>query len=110
MNIQTFLINIGAFLNSIVVPFLIALAGLVFIWNAFRYFILGGANEESQAKARTLATWGIAAFVFIVSLWGIVNLFVTGLGLTNTGVCSDYIIGSNSGCLNGSPVPINGLI
>jgi succinate dehydrogenase/fumarate reductase cytochrome b subunit len=80
MNIQSYLVEIGKFGDNIIVPFLLALAGLMFMWNAFRYFILGGANEESQAKARTLALWGIIAFVLILSLWGIVNLLVEGFG------------------------------
>jgi len=81
MNIQTFLTNILIFLNKSVIPFLLALAFVVFLWNVVRYFIIGGSNEDSQEKARSLATWGIMAFVIIVSLWGIVNLLVTGFGL-----------------------------
>lgn len=97
MNIQTFLTNILTFLNGTIMPFLIALAFVFFLWNAFRYFIVGGANEESQEKAKTLAMWGIAAFVFIVSLWGIVNLLVGGLGFgTNTPTTSDYIQSKNT--------------
>lgn len=91
MDIQTFLTNILAFLNNSVVPFIMALAGLFFFWNTVRYFIIGGANEESQQKAKTLATWGIAAFVVILSLWGIVNLLVDGLGLQNETPASDYM-------------------
>ncbi len=111
MDIQTFLTNIAAFLNATVLPFIIAIAFVAFIWNAFRYFILGGANPAEQEKARTLALWGILAFVLLLSLWGIVNMLVSGLSLTNTGVCSDYILDRiDGGCLNGSPLPINGLI
>lgn len=53
----------------------------------------------------------IVAFVFIISLWGIVNLIVNGLGLNMSVPCSDYMIETtDSGCLDGSVVPINGLI
>jgi hypothetical protein len=82
MDIQTFLTNIGKFLSDIIVPAIFAIAGLMFIVNAFRYFILGGANPEEQEKAKALAIWGIMAFVITLSLWGIVNLLVAGLGLT----------------------------
>jgi predicted PurR-regulated permease PerM len=92
MNIQTFLEGVLTFLNTIILPFLLALAFLFFIWNATRYFIIGGGSEESQEKAKTLALWGIAAFVFIVSLWGIVNLIVSGLGFpSNDSVLPDYV-------------------
>lgn len=91
MNIQSYLIAIIDFMDKVLLPFLIALAGFMFIWNAFRYFILGGANEESQQKAKTLALWGIAALVLIVSLWGVVNLLVSGFNLGNTPMTPDYI-------------------
>ena len=92
MNIQAFLTSILTFLNSIILPFLITIAFLFFLINATRYFIIGGASEENQEKAKTLALWGIAAFVFILSLWGIVNLIVGGLDLTNMPMTPDYMI------------------
>ncbi len=98
MNIQTFLGDILTFLDKIIFPLLFALAFLFFIWNATRYFIIGGANEESQVKAKRLAFWGIAAFVFIMSLWGIVNLFVGGLGFgTSTVIFPDYYVSGGGG-------------
>lgn len=81
MNLQTLLLNILYFLNETIVVALLSIAGLVFLWNAARYFIIGGSNEDSQKKARSLALWGILAFVFILSISGIVNMFVIGLGL-----------------------------
>lgn len=92
MNIQTLLTNILTFLNGTIVPFLLAVATFIFIWNAVRYFVLDGSNEESQQKARSLAFWGIGAFVIIVSLWGVVNLIVNGLGFARPmGITPDYI-------------------
>ncbi len=91
MDLQTLLANILKFLNTTIIPLLMAIAFLVFIWNIARYFIIGGANEESQEKARSLALWGIAAFVVMISLWGIVNLFVNGLGLKNDPITPDYM-------------------
>jgi hypothetical protein len=84
MNLQTFLTNIAVFLDQTILPAIIALAGFFFVWNAARYFIIGGANPDDQEKARTLALWGILAFVFIASIWGIVRMMVGGLNLGNT--------------------------
>ena len=92
MNIQTLLTGILTFLNDVIVPFLLALAGLVFLWNAFRYFIIGGSNEEDQTRAKSLALWGITAFVIMISLWGIVNLLVAGLGFGGySSLLPDYV-------------------
>ncbi|MEX2340924.1 MAG: hypothetical protein WD605_01235 [Candidatus Paceibacterota bacterium] len=92
-NLQEFIIGITLFISNILIPFLFGLALLFFIWNVFRYFILGKQNSPDQESARRLALYGIAAFVFLVSLWGIVNLLVGGLGLnrSNFPVEPDYI-------------------
>ena len=92
MTLQTFLEDITTFGNKVVIPLLFSLAFLFFIVNAARYFIIGGANQEEQKKARALALWGIVAFVLMVSIWGIVNLFVSGLNLeANWPVCPDFL-------------------
>ena len=103
MILQTLLLGILSFLNGTVVPFLLAIAFLVFIWNVFRYFIVGGENEESQGQARSLALWGIGAFVIIVSIWGIVNLLVSGFGFGRTGaITPDYMCDKAGGnCVGG---------
>ena len=100
MNLQTFLGDLIAFGNTVVIPLLFALAFLFFIWNATRYFIIGGANPEEQKKAKSLALWGIIAFVLMVSIWGIVNLLIAGLNLDNyhSPLCPDFLrIGTCAG-------------
>ncbi len=91
------LVNLLAFLNGTVVPLLLAVAFLYFLWNVARYFIAGGAESDKQESARRLAMWGIMAFVVIVSLWGIVNMFFYGFGLTQTtSITPDYMQGKNN--------------
>jgi hypothetical protein len=92
MGIQDFILDVVSFLNSSIVPFLFAIAFLVFVWNAVRYFVIGGSNETEQEKARSLATWGLAAFIIMVSLWGIVNMFVSGFGIGRSRcIVPDYL-------------------
>ncbi len=103
-NIQSVLTNFLSFLNETIIPFLFAFAFLIFIWNAARYFIIGGANPDDQEKARGLAMWGVAAFVIIISLWGIVNLVVAGFGLGDkTPPTPDYIQQKKYGDVNYNP-------
>ncbi len=90
MDIQTLLQSIGNIFNNAIFPFILALAGFVFLYNVVRYFIIGGANSEDQEKARTLALWGILAFVFIVSIWGIVNTLANIFG-GNPAITPDYM-------------------
>ena len=101
--LQDFISGFAGFLNSTLVPLLFALAFLFFLVNATRYFIIGGDKEAERAKARTFATWGIIAFVLMVSIWGIVNLLVNGFGIDNSGpICPDFLPGTSgpgSNCL-----------
>lgn len=89
MDIQTFLVNFVSFANNVVIPFLIGIAFLFFIVNAFRYFILGGTSEDGKEKARALALYSVLAFVFILVFWGLVNMFAGSLGLAGRGLPSD---------------------
>ncbi len=95
-SLQNFLRNISTFIGDTLVPFLFAIAFLAFVINAVRYFIIGAGNQESRDTARVYALYSIYAFVFLVCLWGIVNL------LTNTifgpesekAITPDYILKS----------------
>lgn len=74
-----------AFINDILVPVLMAIALIVFLWGIYKYFIYGAANESEKAEGRWFALWGVIGFVIIVALWGIVNLFMGTLGLSAGG-------------------------
>lgn len=91
-SLQEFIISLMTFINNVLLPFLFGLALLFFVWNAFRFFILGSSEQASRDKAKQLALYSIAAFVFLVSVWGIVNLLVNGLGLSgDESIVPDYI-------------------
>jgi len=73
------------------------LALLFFLYNAFRLFILKSSDTEAQESAKRFALYSIVAFVFLVSIWGIVNLIVNGLGISGEyDVVPDYMMNSPS--------------
>lgn len=85
-NLGTFLSSIIGFINSFVIPFIWAIAFVVFIWGIFQYFIAGGADEEKRSQGKQLMVWGVVAFFVMSSVWGIVNV-LTGtfqFGNSNT--------------------------
>lgn len=77
-------------INTILVPSLIALAFIVFLWGVYKYFIQGAANESDKAEGRKFAMWGIIGFVIIVSVWGLVNIVKTTLNLPSNGSPSNH--------------------
>ncbi len=79
--------------NALVVlaTFFVAVGLLGFIYNIIRYFIIESGNEEGRANAKRYALWSIMGFVFVVSIWGLVNLLVTSSDIgRELIVCPDY--------------------
>lgn len=79
-----FMTNVLDFINSVVIPFILAIGFLVFIWGIFQYFIVGGANEEAKENGKSLIMYAIGGFVVILAFWGIVNIISNGIGLEDT--------------------------
>ena len=82
--ISEFMGNILAFIDSIVIPFILAIGFLVFVWGMFKYFIQGGANDDAKESGKSLIMYAIAGYVVILAFWGIVNILSNGLGLEDT--------------------------
>lgn len=78
--IALFFANILVFIDAILVPFIFALAFVVFLWGVFQYFIAGGADEEKRKQGRSFILWSVIGFFLMVSIWGLVNLLGTSLG------------------------------
>jgi hypothetical protein len=71
---------IGILSNSII-PVIIALAGLYFVWGIINYFFFQASSDEARAKGRAFALWGILGFVALFSVWGFVNIVIDTLGI-----------------------------
>ena len=78
--------NILAFSNNTLIPFILGIGFLVFVWGMFRYFIAGGANDEAKEQGKSLMVYATLGFVFVIIFWGIINLVETSTGLTDTAV------------------------
>lgn len=90
--VQGYIVSILQFINFILLPLLFSIALLFFLVNMARYFILKSDNDGEREKARMLALYGVGAFVILVSMWGIVNMFVSGLEIDDDRArCPDYL-------------------
>jgi hypothetical protein len=81
-NLFGLLCRIGQFLNS-VVPVLIALAVVYFVWGVVSYVI--ASDEEAKKTGRNRIIFGIIGLAVIIGMWGLVNLLGNTFGLNNTG-------------------------
>jgi uncharacterized membrane protein YidH (DUF202 family) len=77
----TLLKNILTFANTVLIPFIIGIGFLVFVWGMFRYFIAGGANDEAKESGKSLMIYATLGFVLIIVFWGIINLLTQSTGL-----------------------------
>ncbi len=90
-NFGTFVQGADNLVNNFLIPFLIALAVLAFIYGVFQYFIAGGADEEKRAAGRGLMLYALIGFVAIVALWGIVNFLVDAFGFESSDATKNKI-------------------
>ena len=81
-NVLGILCRIGQILNAIV-PVLIALAVVFFIWGVIGYLISG--DEEAKKKGRDRMIYGIIGLAVIVGMWGLVNILARTFNISNTG-------------------------
>ncbi len=92
-NLQSTLTSLLGFFEGYLIPFLLGIAFLIFVFNAIRFFVWGSNESEGRENAKNLALYSLASFVFILSFWGIVNLLAGGIGLQDCGsdLIPDYI-------------------
>ena len=71
---------ISNFIN-LLIPFIMALALLFFIWGVFKYFVLGGGDEEKQSEGKKFMVYSIMGLVLMLAVWGIVQIVINLLGI-----------------------------
>ncbi len=81
--IDAFSLYILGFIQEVLIPFILSIGFLVFVWGMFQYFIRGGANDEAKESGKSLIMYAVAGFVVILAFWGIVNIFANGIGLSD---------------------------
>ena len=79
-NIGYILCQIHEIFNS-VIPVLLALGVIYFVWGVVQYFI--GSDEEAKKRGKNRIIFGIIGLTVIVSVWGIVAVIVNTFGLNS---------------------------
>jgi hypothetical protein len=79
--IEGIVCKIGNILN-VVVPVLIVLAVIYFIWGVITYVI--GGDEEAKKKGRDKIIFGIIGLAVIIAVWGLVKILTNTFGINTT--------------------------
>lgn len=62
-----------------IIPILIGLAVLLFIWGLLRYYM--SDNQNTKKEAVRIIGYGVVSIFVMVSMWGLVNFISYSLGL-----------------------------
>jgi hypothetical protein len=80
-DLGTILNDILNIANNILIPFILGIGFLVFVWGMFKFFIYGGADDEAKSSGKSLMVYATLGFVLIIVFWGVVNLIASSTGL-----------------------------
>ena len=79
-NLQGVLCKVSELLNA-VIPVLIALGVVYFVWGVVSYVI--SSDEEAKKAGRDRIIYGIIGLAVIIGMWGLVNILKNTFGLGN---------------------------
>lgn len=82
-NVGSFIINT---INNVFVPVIFAIAFIVFVWGAFKAFIIGASDGSAKEEGKNLMLWGLIGFFVMVSVWGLVNILTGTIRFGNTNI------------------------
>ncbi len=63
-----------------IIPLLMALAVVGFIYGIIQYF-MNPDNEEKRKKGKTYLLWGLIGLFVMVSIWGLVGILSDTFGI-----------------------------
>ena len=78
------LLNLRKWLN-IIIPILIIVAVVYFIWGVIQYVVMSKGDEEAQAAARNKIVYGLIGIFVILSVYGLVFFLGRTLGVGQGG-------------------------
>lgn len=79
--ISAIICKIAAWVN-LIIPIVIGLAVLIFIWGVVQYVI--AKEEEAKTEGRDKMIYGLIGLAVIVSVWGLVAVLKNSFGISNT--------------------------
>ena len=89
-------------LFGLVLPILVSLGVIYFIWGVVQYVI--NDEEEAKTKGRDRIIYGLIGLAVIIGMWGLVNILLQTFGLQNSTAPSlVQLTGASYNCPNPGP-------
>jgi hypothetical protein len=93
--LEGFLSSVQGILDTIL-PILISLAVIYFIWGVVQYII--GDGEEAKKTGKERIIYGLIGFAVILSMWGLVDILVGTFGLKVSAPGLSTVVPQSSAC------------
>jgi Type IV secretion system pilin len=71
-------------IGSSVIPLIFALAMVMFVWGAVKFFFINGGEPEEITKGKQFMLWGLIALAVMISVWGLVGIIGDTFDLDTT--------------------------
>ncbi len=82
-SLQTVILDISDMID-ILIPVLMAVGVLVFIWGIVKYITAGG-DAEKEKEARGYIIYGLIGVLVMVAFWGIIKVVLTTFDIQEGG-------------------------
>ncbi len=82
-NLRSSFQEITNIINGIVIPLIVGVAGVMFMYGLIQY-VTNQGDEASRSAARQTMIWGIVVLFVMISVWGLVNILVGTFNFNNT--------------------------
>jgi hypothetical protein len=81
-SVLNILIWIKCVISAVIIPLIFSLAFLFFLWGIFKFMAASDSTKKEQAK--NYIWWGLVGLFVMVSLWGIIRILNSTLGIDST--------------------------
>lgn len=79
-SIQQLGMEVIRFIETLVVPLIMSLAVIAFLWGILKYIQKGGEPAERE-QARQFMLWGVIGLAVMASVWGLVRILTNTIGV-----------------------------
>jgi hypothetical protein len=77
---QDLLSYVGCIINRSIIPLIIALAMVMFIWGVVQY-VINSDEEAKKEKGKQFMIWGIIGLTVMIGVWGLVRILGNTFGI-----------------------------
>jgi heme/copper-type cytochrome/quinol oxidase subunit 2 len=84
LSVASLMGRINEFIINPLITLLFIIAFVMFVWGLFNFFRAksgGGDSEDGVERGKRHIVWGIIGMVIMVSVFGIMQLLITSLGV-----------------------------